>query len=580
MQQSRVVLTGISSTLVALVSFALGAFFQSASRSQPGPEIGEQFVAPRSGLPAKAATAVGIKKLSQHFDDPNGDISPWMFVPKDNIKEFSTARHPGLATIYEAGRCKDIKGILKEPIRIDDYPLPWEFQTSLVQSFNAQAGVGATTQVNYAVGLNVAVTFSDPSTWPKERHQRPPQTHDFQLFVVHLGCTGEAGVGLPQYTKDPHPETYVVWGRGDLGYTVMGDWQIPYVWIGDGAKYAGPASPQLYFRCVMESATSLSVGIKFDAAHGWNMRRIDCAKFGKITGVWEMGPIISGDRWIPDVLCRSLPQLKGPHPLQLGHSDPKQYREQWTSVVAPEPEPPNPRYEYYVDYCVFFGAPPRPFEDFSDDFDIPGYLGQWQIQEQCTLAETHSHPGHLTLTLLGPGLGTGFGPAGGSSLSLAKYQPPWEIEICFSAPDDSVPWNFWMNFAVVDRDGKNRGVWAPGVENFPREKRHRLYGHSTFKLEFDKDLPESIVAHKPLTMLIQCLDTRRVRLGFRAATNDPWLFSKVYDMSKVLGKEIGRFDMHNWSTATGEMYGAPPGGPMYQKFLIDYVHYRYGLSVK
>ena len=36
--------------------------------------------------------------------------------------------------------------------------------------------------------------------------------------------------------------------------------------------------------------------------------------------------------------------------------------------------------------------------------------------------------------------------------------------------------------------------------------------------------------------------------------------------------------MHCWSTTTGRMYGAGPGGPMYQKFLIDYVHYRYGLT--
>ena len=84
-----------------------------------------------------------------------------------------------------------------------------------------------------------------------------------------------------------------------------------------------------------------------------------------------------------------------------------------TTVHAPKPEPPNPDYEYYVDYCVFFGSNPRPFEQFSDEFNIVGYLGQWQVQEQCTLMDTHSHPGYLMLKLLGPGLGTGFGPAGG-----------------------------------------------------------------------------------------------------------------------------------------------------------------------
>src|SRR5262249_45456790 len=152
---------------------------------------------------------------------------------------------------------------------------------------------------------------------------------------------------------------------------------------------------------------------------------------------------------------------------------------------------------------------------------------------------------HLTLTLLGPGLGTGFGPAGGSSLSLAEYQPPWEIEIRFSAPDDTIPWNFWMNFAVVDRDGKNRGVWAPGVENFPRERRHRPYGRSPFKVEFDREVPESVLAHKPVTMLIQCLDSRRVRLGFRAGSADAWVLSRVHDLGRVLGKDVARFDMHD-----------------------------------
>ena len=147
-----------------------------------------------------------------------------------------------------------------------------------------------------------------------------------------------------------------MWGRGDLGHTVMGDWRIPYVWIGDGAKYAGPASPQLFFRCVLQSPTRLAVGIKFDASHGWNMRTIDCSELGPITGVWEIGPIISADRWIPDVLCRNLPQIKGPHPIMLGGGDPAHFTQRMAPVTAPKPEPPNPKYEYYVDYCVFFGA--------------------------------------------------------------------------------------------------------------------------------------------------------------------------------------------------------------------------------
>lgn len=525
-----------------------------------------------------AIGAQDISELDQHFNEPGKDIAPWMFVPKENIHEFSTQEHPGLATIFEAGKGKDVKGILNEPIKIGQYRLPWEFQTSLVQSFNLTAGVGAKTQVNSAIGLNVAITFSDPATWPVERTKRPSQTREFQLLVVHLGSTGEAGVGLPQYSAEPHPETYLVWGRGDLGHTVMGDWRIPYVWIGDGAKYAGPASPQLFLRLVLLSPTQLAVGIKFDASHGWNMRTVDCSEYGKITGVWEIGPIISADRWIPDVLCRNLPQLKGPHPLFLGAGGAADGPQAMTPVRAPKPEPPNPAYEYYVDYCVFFGSSPRPFENFSDDFNILGYLGRWQVQEQCTLMDTHSHPGHLMLKMLGPGLGTGFGAAGGSELKLSDYPPPWEIETSFIAPDDSIPWNYWMNFIVLDKQGKNLGMWTPGVENDPSAKWHKLYSGATFKLRFDHELPESLLSHKPLAMLIQCIDDEHVRLGFRAKPSDPWFLSEIYDVRKDLGAPIGAFGMHCWSTTTGRMYGARPGGPMYQHFLIDYIHYRYGLT--
>jgi len=546
---------------------------EASSRSSTVAEKADKH---REGLPQ--STTTGISRLNQHFNDATKSISPWQFVPKENIKEFSTARHPGLATIFEAGEGSDVKGLLDEPIGIDDYRLPWEFQTSLVQSFNATAGVGVKTQVNTAIGMNVAVTFSDPSEWPEDRSQRPPETHEFQLLVVHLGSTGEAGTGLPQFSTEPHPETYLVWGRGDLGYTVMGDWGVPYVWIGDGAKYGGPASPQLFFRCVVQSPTHLSVGIKFDASHGWNMRSIDCSQFGKITGIWEIGPIISADRWIPDVLCRQLPQRKGPHPLFIG--DAANMTDRMANVHAPDPEPPNPDYEYYVDYCVFFDAPPRAFGSLSDDFNIVGYLGKWQVQEQCTLMDTHSHPGYLMLKLFGPGLGTGFGVAGGSQLDLKNYPPPWEIEVCFIAPDDSIPWNFFMNFILIDKEGRQRGGWTPGVQNHPQTGRHTLFRKSSLPITFEEELPESIMAHKPLRMLIQCIDDRHVRLGFRGDPDEPWVLSRACDVGQVLGTGIGMFGMHNWSTVTGHKYRAPPGGPMYQKTLVDYIHYRYGLTAE
>jgi len=135
-----------------------------------------------------------------------------------------------------------------------------------------------------------------------------------------------------------------------------------------------------------------------------------------------------------------------------------------------------------------------------------------------------------------------------------------------------------MNFIVLDKEGHNRGMWTPGVENDSKAKRHRPFPGATFKLRFKHEVPESILAHKPLGMLIQCLDASHVRLGFRATSSDPWFLSEIYDVKQDLGFEIGEFGMHCWSTTSGRTWGSRPGGPMYQQFLIDYVHYRYGLS--
>src|SRR5438309_2244513 len=71
-----------------------------------------------------------IRKLSQQFIDPK-DLSPWIFVPRDNVKFVSLTKHPGFATIWHGEEGKDIKGILKDPIRLDDYPMPWEFHLGL-----------------------------------------------------------------------------------------------------------------------------------------------------------------------------------------------------------------------------------------------------------------------------------------------------------------------------------------------------------------------------------------------------------------------------------------------------------------
>jgi hypothetical protein len=555
--------------------------------------------------PSEGPAAKGIRALSQHFNKSGGDISPWMFVPEENVKEVSTTASPGLVTIWPADKGKDIKGILKHPIRIDEYPTPWEFQLSMVQNFGAMAGIKP--QSNYAIGLNIALTFSDPSTWPEDRTQLPPDTHTVQLLVIHLGSGSR---GLAQYSHVPSPDTFLVWGRGDLHHTLMGDWEIPYVWIGDGASAAGPASNQLFFRFVVRGAgeekqtsgvyggesaaafprRNLSVGIKFDASYGWNMRDFDTSEFGKITGIWEIGPIISCDRWIPDVLCRSLPMLRGPHPIMLGGDpDPKHYWRNWVSVYAPKPEPPDPSFEQYVDYCVFMRSHPIPFEEMSDDFDIQGYRGQWVIQDQDTIIETYSNPGYMTWTLTGPSLATGIAPVGGDYMNLSVYKPPWEAEICFIAPDDTIPWNFFMNFAPVAKSGRHL-TWHPGIQNLPKDRRHyyinsgfaqlgSAHAAGVFNVAFEKEIPESILGHKPLFMLIQWLDLSHVRVGFKAKREDPWYLSSVYDYSQVThGEDLVDFAQMDWTTSTGRAWGGMDGCPMYQKFLIDYIHYRYGLS--
>ena len=173
-----------------------------------------------------------IRKLSQHFIEPNEEISPWIFYPEDNIETLTTTDHRGILKILAGEKREDIKGVLEEPINVADYPLPWEFHMGFWQP-EAKAGY------NYAIGVNLAVTFSDPSTWPEDRTQMPPNTHSLQLFVAHIGNYGEPYLdGIPQLRfsehnyGDPAPEVYLIYGRGDLAVNTQGDWEIPYAWTG------------------------------------------------------------------------------------------------------------------------------------------------------------------------------------------------------------------------------------------------------------------------------------------------------------------------------------------------------------
>ncbi|MBI2824587.1 MAG: hypothetical protein HYX69_07875 [Planctomycetia bacterium] len=565
-------------------------------------------------LTAKPA-ARDIRKLSQHFIARDDATGPWKFVPAENIARLSTSEHAGVVTIAEAGKGKDIKGVLDAPIKIDDYPLPWEFHLGLIQNYQAMKGLSER-QINYAIGLNLAVTFSDPATWPADREQTPPDTHVLQLLVVHLGNVGEnyrtgvprvKGTALNQF--DPSPEVYLVYGRGDLAPTANGNWKMNYTWLGfegsvsgSWSKGEGPANSILRFRTGVLNPTTLQVGVGYGDHAGWRMRTIDVSRFGKMTGIWEIGPVISADRWIPDVLAAELDLDKPPEWL-------KSFRERLPVEGKSAPtdaalvkriedlfkvDPPDPAFEYYVDYAVFYGNGPENFDHLSDEFDVPGFLAdqKWYIEGN-GIAETYSNPGYCTVTLLGMNGGWAMCPiVSGDGIDLARYKPPFEFETAFIAPDDAIPWNLWWTFNLFDTDGKNLGQgWNPGVQNVPGQGRafinhfgfdpKRVVASPLLNVEFAEPPPQSLLAAKPLSMLVQVLDDAHLRVGFRAASGDAWRFSQVFDTQKTLGRRIAKIGYPCLASMQGKQgdRGWGVGNyPTYQRFLIDRVRFGYGVS--
>lgn len=539
--------------------------------------------------------AKDIRRLSQNFIDPKGDISPWIFYPTDNINAVGTTNSPGILQVEDAGKGKDIRGVLRSPIKISDYPLPWEFDLGFLQPpFNPGPG---TTQTNYAFGVNLAVTFSDPSTWPSDRTQLPPDTHSLQLFVVHIGNYGELyrdGVPQLKYSEltygDSAPEAFLLYGRGDLAPNVVGNWKIPDVWLGydppkhgqlgaafawSWRKVAGPAEngelQDVRFRVRTLSPTQLEVGFGFGFYRGWRMRTIDVSHFGKITGIWEIGPIISQDRWMAETMAPSL----GVHP-------------------TPELDPPLPGTTYYIDYANFFGNGPENFDHLSVDFDTPGVpADQKWFLEGDGFPETYSHPGYLTVTFSGRMSNWAMCPildaemtAGLGYIELSKFKPPLEFEIGFIAEDDSIPWNLWHSFYVMDDKGKSHS-WSPGIQNIPGKGRAYIDQNPSdawsvernpeINLDFGKAIPQSLLTHKPLRMLIQIVDTTHLRIGLRANQSDPWLLSKPFDTSKVFGS-MSKFSLPCPVSSPGTKNAHVGNYPHHLQLLIDYVHYRYGLS--
>ena len=498
--------------------------------------------------------AADISRLSQHFNDPAAQLGPWQFTPQANVT-LNPKKIPGVLVLRQNGKGQDVKGILDKPIGLADYPTPWYFQLAMLQDNDALAGhVGSPTQVNYAIGLNLAITFSDPATWPADRRQRPPDTHDVQLFVVHIGASGEVTEGLPQYTTEMHPERFLVWGRGDLGYSTMGDWRIPTMQIGNGMKAGGPANAQVFFQCRVDSPTRIGIGVKFDPKYDYQMRWIDFAQIhGPATGIWEIGPIVSGDRWIPDVLCRSIALERGPEPFTLGRQ-PGDDHATWVAIPQPRPEPPLKNLNYLVDYCVFGSFAANRLESFSDEFDNVGYMDKGRFQLYGSMIDTHSHPGWLTVTKMGPSLEC-WAWATPGEMDLDEFRPPWEIEACIMPPDDQYNWDFDLGFALYDKENKPICSWYPGVRNLPVSRRHEvasIYGEGV-GIEFDPPLPEAVIGAKPIYMLVQFIDKNQVRLGFKAKPEDPWRLSKICNVNRKFGRSMQRLVFIAWNAGSANI---------------------------
>jgi hypothetical protein len=552
-----------------------------------------------------------IRKFSQHFID-NRELSPWKFLPEENIKDLSLEEHRGIVTIRGGNKGQDIKGVLKSPLRLEHYPPPWEFHLGIMQNHLAMKGLSEK-QINYAIGLNLAVSFSDPSTWPEDRTKQPDDVRSLQVFVVHLGNQGENyRPGVPAVRRsrlnmgDHSPEVYLFYGRGDLAPKLNGNWNFPYAWVGPDptdagtwSKRGGPADTMIRFRVSLISDTKLEIGVGYGDHPGWRMKTVDVSRFGRITGIWEIGPVISLDRWIPDVLAKELRLSDPPVWLKSHHKRQKVLgKNDGTSVVQNEPDklfeidPPDPRFAYYIDYATFHANGPGDIEHLSEDFNIPGFLADQKFYvEGNGICETHSNPGYMTVTLFGHNSSWAICPilrAGGIDFSVRK--PPFEIETSFIGPGDDAPWNLWWNVGVFDEQERFHS-WQPGLKFFPGEgvrffdvfsaEPDQVPGNKAFGLAFESGLPKLSTGETPIGMLIQVPDEYHVRIGLRSGPHSPWTFSSTFDSRETFGR-IAKFSYPCLVSFQGRGVGGRGWGagnfPSYQKFKIDYLQFRYGLS--
>ncbi len=479
-----------------------------------------------------------IRTWSNFFETPS--IEPWKFKPAGRGHVLSTREFPGLLTIRNTEPEDEIKGILPHPLPLAALPPRWEFEADVVHSFWTKT-VGK--ECNAAIGLNVALTFSDPSEWPSDRNQMPPDTHVFRIYIVHLGS---------RWAHVKVPERFYVWGDGNPLETqpFNGDWEIPTYNVHDGQHDGGPANTHAYLLFRQNSPTHVTFGVRFDQSHSHIKRHLNLSRLGGITGIWEIGPVVAGSDWITT---------------------------QW-----PKAKPVLDETEYYIGFCAFRYMSPFPsLELMSNEFNHPGYIGAYQSEFHGHDAETWSNPGYLTATLDGINNYTGGSSSYGAPLNFTDFPPPWEIETCFIPPEDSAPWDYHMNFAVKDTSGKTKHHWMAGIQNTPGKGRWAgpvgvgwnpagagrvldYVRNAPYGPRFPNGVPARILNASPLYMLIRVIDDQHLQMGVKAAEKDPWHMTPVWKSPYV----IGSLGEHAFSYYSG------PGSPAYKQILIDYWRYR------
>lgn len=290
--------------------------------------------------------------------------------------------------------------------------------------------------------------------------------------------------------------------------------------------------------------------------------------------------MISGDRWIPDQLCRAMSHRRGPEPFLIGPRwKDNQVEHEWTNIARPVPQPPNKNVKYLIDYCVFGSAAPKDLSEFSDEFDIPGYLDQGRFQLYGSRIDTHSHPGFLTVTKMGQSLEC-FAWGTPHAIDFQDFPPPWEIEACILPPSDRWNWDFDLGFGLCTRDGKMLDSWYPGVRNLPVSGRREYFSLSgNVPITFDPPLDSTAIGGERIHVLVQFMDVRQVRVAFRARDTDPWRFSRPADFQKALGQAVQKLIFVAWNASCGDPpQGEYVGFPLYQQYRWDYIRFRYDLT--